>query len=59
MSFRAEVSNDYKCMSAQAMALDHVSKFVAELLGIPEALTGDFEDFRRNRVYARLQTVKE
>lgn len=53
------MSNDYKCMSAQAMALDHVSKFVAELLGIPEALIGDFEDFRRDRVYARLQMVKE
>lgn len=65
MSFRAEVSNDYKCMPAQAMAKDHVSlkrtygKFVGELLGIPATLKGAFEAFRRDRVYARLQIVKE
>lgn len=65
VSFRAEVSNDYKCVSAQAMVQDHVSlkrtyhKFVGELLGVPSTLIGAFEALRCDRVYAKLQRVKE
>lgn len=50
---------------AQAMGEDCVSlkrtrgKFTAELLRVPAILIGAFEAFRCDRVYIKLQIVKE